>query len=242
LNVNLGQPLAHSTVAGDNATDGGLTKLGAGTLNLNGANTYTGPTAINAGGLGGTGSIAGNLINNATFAPGSGGIGTLTVGGSITLNAGSTNTFEVNGTTPANDQVVAGGSVSYGGTLSIAASGSFTTGQQFQLFSGAGATNTGNFASLVSSASGVTFAFTNGVLRVLAAGPSGPVTLTNSYSSGALHLSWPAGQGWRLQAQTNSLATGLSANWQYVTDSSVSSADITVDSTKPTVFFRLVYP
>jgi hypothetical protein len=42
--------------------------------------------------------------------------------------------------------------------------------------------------------------------------------------------------------QTNSLSTGLNTNWTYVTDGSVSSTNITVDATKPTVFFRLVYP
>ena len=56
-------------------------------------------------------------------------------------------------------------------------------------------------------------------------------------------MQWaPAGQGWRLQSQTNALATGLSTNWVYVTDGSVSSPNITVDPTKPTTFFRLLYP
>ena len=58
-------------------------------------------------------------------------------------------------------------------------------------------------------------------------GPSGPASLTNSYDAGThtLSLSWPAGQGWRLQMQTNSLSTGLSTNWTYITDSSVSSTN-----------------
>ncbi|MEI6078975.1 MAG: hypothetical protein WCS94_25605, partial [Verrucomicrobiota bacterium] len=73
-------------------------------------------------------------------------------------------------------------------------------------------------------------------------GPGGPASLTNSYSGGVLSLSWPASQGWRLQAQTNPLSAGLSANWLYVTDGSVSSTNITVDSTRPTVFYRLTYP
>jgi hypothetical protein len=45
-----------------------------------------------------------------------------------------------------------------------------------------------------------------------------------------------------LQTQTNSLATGLSSNWVYLTDGSVSSTNITVDPTKPATFFRLMYP
>lgn len=81
-----------------------------------------------------------------------------------------------------------------------------------------------------------------GALLVVPLGPSGPAQLTNSYAGGVLSLSWPAGQGWRLQAQTNSRSIGLSNNWVYETDGSVSSTNITVDATQPTVFFRLVYP
>ena len=80
------------------------------------------------------------------------------------------------------------------------------------------------------------------VLTVTSAGPSGPATLTNSVSGGVLSLSWPAGQGWRLQQQTNALSKGISTNWVYVTDGSVSSTNITVNPAQPTVFYRLTYP
>jgi hypothetical protein len=176
------------------------------------------------------------------LAPGNLSVGSLTVSGNIALNAGSTNVFAVNGTTPANDAVAAGANVTYGGVLKIAPTGSFTIGQQFQLFSGAGATNTSKFASVQSTGSGATFSFTNGVLTVLSVGPSGPAQLTNSVSGSTLSLSWPAGQGWRLQMQTNSLTTGLGTNWVYISDGSISSTNITVDPTKPTVFYRLTYP
>ncbi len=42
-----------------------LTKTGSGTLFLNGANTFAGATTVTAGGIGGTGSLAGNLVLNA---------------------------------------------------------------------------------------------------------------------------------------------------------------------------------
>ena len=51
---------------------GGLNKIGGGAVFLNAANTYLGLTDVQAGTLGGTGSIAGNLLVGATgtVAPG----------------------------------------------------------------------------------------------------------------------------------------------------------------------------
>ena len=210
--------------------------------------TGSGAVTINSGGtLGGTGSIGGVVTNNAggTLSPGTS-IGTLTLNGNVVLNAGSTNTFEVNGTTPANDQIVLGAAVTYGGVLKIVPSGSFTVGQTFTLFSGAGATTAGNFSSIEGSAgSGQAFSFTNGVLSVVSAGPSGPATLTSSVSGSTLTFTWPAGQGWTLKSQTNSVSSGLNpaaSAWFSVPGGVDGSNSITIDPANPTVFYRLVYP
>ncbi|MEI6074192.1 MAG: autotransporter-associated beta strand repeat-containing protein [Verrucomicrobiota bacterium] len=71
--------------------------------------------------------------------------------------------------------------------------------------------------------------------------------LTNSYSSGSVKLSWPADHiGWRLLLQTNHLASGISVNlndWDTVPNSATTNAvTLPVDATKPTEFYRLVYP
>jgi autotransporter-associated beta strand protein len=49
--VTMAQPLLHSTIGGDNAIDGGLTKMGAGNLTLSARTPTYGGTFLNAGTL-----------------------------------------------------------------------------------------------------------------------------------------------------------------------------------------------
>jgi autotransporter-associated beta strand protein len=225
----------------------GATVVSNGTLLVNGS-ISTGATTVKGGTLGGTGTIGGSLTVNsgATLAPGSGGVGALTVSGNITLNAGSTNAFEVDGTTPANVAVTAGASVTYGGVLKIVPTGTFTAGQNFTLFSGAGAASASNFSSIAGSpGSGLGFTFTNGILSVVTTGPSGPAQITNSISGSTLTMTWPAGQGWVLVGQTNTLASGLNNNaaaWHPVPGGVDGSISITINPANPTVFYRLRNP
>jgi autotransporter-associated beta strand protein len=86
-----------TTFSGTISGTGGLTKIGSGTWVLTGNNTYSGPTTITAGtlqlGNGGTsGSIFGNVINNANFAVNRS--DTFTFGGVIS----GTGAFQQNGT------------------------------------------------------------------------------------------------------------------------------------------------
>ena len=90
------------TYSGTISGTGSLTKTGAGTLILTGTNTYTGGTLISEGTLqigngGATGSIIGNVINNATLVFNRSGTydfpGTITGSGAVIITGGSTVNF-----------------------------------------------------------------------------------------------------------------------------------------------------
>ena len=72
---------------------------------------------------------------------------------------------------------------------------------------------------------------------------STPTNLVTSVSGGHITLSWPADHtGWTLQAQTNSLSTGLGTNWVDVSGSSATNQVIQpIDPANPAVFYRLKY-
>lgn len=74
-----------------------------------------------------------------------------------------------------------------------------------------------------------------------------PTNIVASVSGNVLHLSWPADHtGWRLLVQTNHLASGISSNtndWTTVSGSTgTNQINITMDPTKKTEFYRLIYP
>ncbi len=157
--------------------DGSLTKIGNGTLYLNGANTYTAFTLVNAGALGGAGSIAShvNVASGATLAPGTASIGTLTINNSLAFAPGSKAAVKISMDGGATNDVVGGlTSVSYAGNLTVTNVGAspLVVGAQFQLFNAA--SPSGNFANAASvtilPAGAGTFSPATGKLTITSAG------------------------------------------------------------------------
>jgi autotransporter-associated beta strand protein len=114
-NVTLNQPLSHSS--GAPASDGGLTKFGAGTLTIGGASTYTGPTVINAGTLtldpvAGAVAVAIQPVAAYSFDQ---------VSGSTVINSG-TGGAAMNGTLTGDATIVSGGK--FGNAVQLSGNGS----------------------------------------------------------------------------------------------------------------------
>ena len=146
---------------------GSLTKVGAGTLTLTGANLYTGPTTVNGGSLivdgsltspsttvnpggllGGHGFLSGSVFNGGTVSPGNS-PGTLTIHGNFTQGAGGTLRIEVAGLAPSQHDLLAiHGQANLGGTVRVVRLGGFKlhVGDEVTFLTAAGGVN-GTFAS-----------------------------------------------------------------------------------------------
>ena len=153
---SLTDPTSWITVGGAISGTGSVVVDGGASVYLNGANTYTGPTTVKSGVLGGNGSIASAVTvqNGAFLTPGSAvnTIGALGVG-SLQLDSGATAAMSISGTAASlYDQVVALGNVNYGGALAIDfTSGGFADFDVWQLFSGA--SYSGHFSSVAATGS-----------------------------------------------------------------------------------------
>ncbi len=206
-------------------------------------------TVLGGHSLTGSGTLNGSLTNlpASILAPGTPtAIGTFTVNGNASLNG--TNLMKLVETNLTSDVLTVNGTLNFGGTLVLQTlAGTLKAGDSFQLFTGG---FTGSFANLVPATPGFNFLWdtntlaTTGVLNVIYTGNTTPTNLITSLNGTNLTLSWPVDHtGWRLQVQTNSLATGLGTNWVDIANSgSTNQFVVPVNGNSGSMFYRMVYP
>ena len=129
-----GDTLLDAPVSGGYA----LTKIGAGTLTLNGTNTFTGGTTISAGKLVLRSCLTNSVaVTTGTLAPS----GAPTITGNVAINSGGRFAVQLNG--PAAgiqyDQLTVSGTVTLAGALDIAASTNLPPGSTFTIINNTGA-------------------------------------------------------------------------------------------------------
>jgi fibronectin-binding autotransporter adhesin len=129
---------AGTTILTSNNSYTGATSISAGTLLINGNQSgATGTTNVLGGGtLGGTGTIGGDVFvgGGAVLAPGSNGVGTLTINGNLGLSPNATLNMEFGAANsvgnPLNDLINVGGNLTLDGTINVTVptGGSFGAG------------------------------------------------------------------------------------------------------------------
>lgn len=201
-------------------------------------------TLNNGTALRGGGTIQGKLsaLAGSTINPGDA-IGTLVVQSNLTL--AGTLVMELNRTnSPTNDKLVlTSGAIAGGGTLTVTNLGmALQGGDVFQLFNqAAGGFSTVNLPALVAGNVWQNNVAVDGSIRVVSTnGPSLAIGMVANQRT----LSWPSDHtGWRVQMQTNNLATGLGTNWLDVASTAATNQmTMPVSTGNGSVFFRLVYP
>ena len=165
--------------------------------------------------------------------------------GNLTLTNGG-GFFRVNRSGSASDQVNVSGALTNAGVGIITVTNLGATlqvGDTFAVFNkamsnGAAMTITGGGAVWTNKLA------VNGTIQVIPGVNTGRTNLIVRVNAGNLELTWPADHiGWRLQAQTNNLATGLRTNWVDVPNTAtVNAVTNPINAANGSVFYRMVYP
>jgi autotransporter-associated beta strand protein len=221
-----------NTYAGvlQDSTGGGalsLTKSGAATLSLSGANTYTGTTTINAGALQLNGTAALTAAGNISIATTSGNTGTLALDASASVTQAGASTLTVGnsgtGTAALNIATMTGGATFSTGTglTTISTTGTVTIGNGANTGTLSANGNLAINGGILQSNSGSTFALAAASTMTIQNG--GRASLTGDYTTAASAIYNIGGTNSKLEtlsggafnlnnsAQVNVTASGLLA-------------------------------
>ncbi len=230
-----------------------VVKIGSGTLQLNGVNTFSGGTTVSNGVLAGTGSLASSLsvVAGGTVSPGAP-VGTFTVSNSATIAGTALIALNVSGS-PINGKLSATGTITATGALVVTNLGpDIVNGTKFQLFNQA----VTGFTSIIlpssnpantSSYGWQTNVAVDGSITLTNGGTTNsinlnPTNMTVSASAGNMTITWPGDHlGWQLQS--NSISLTATSQWFSILGSTtVTQENMAIDRSKTNVFFRMIYP
>jgi hypothetical protein len=175
------------------------------------------------------------------------GIGTLKIPGNLTFAASSDCFMEISKAGNVGDRLQVIGTVAYAGVLTVTnLAGALGPGDSFQLFSASN--RIGAFTTLSLPALAAGYAWTNrllldGSIAVVALPITPPQLHFIMTESNTLRFDWTNfAANFRLQAQTNSLATGLGTNWFEYPGGTGPPVNVSMRSLPGAVFFRLIAP
>jgi autotransporter-associated beta strand protein len=263
INLVVGNNNTNSTWSGplsDGGLGGALTKIGTGILTLTGTNTYIGLTTVSNGtlvvssGQQGGGNFVVNDSNTLGVINVGGGpafMGNLSLGNSVGAtilmftNVSSTTVPVVDATNVVTVDVT--------NTIQFASTNGLVVGNTYPLLKYGSLAGAGFAGFGLSTPTNVTAVLTNDtgnlwialkIISISTGVNTNPTNITTTISGNQLVLSWPADHtGWLLQAQTNTLTTGLGTNWVTIPNSNLSNSYTnTIQPANGAVFYRMFYP
>jgi autotransporter-associated beta strand protein len=226
-----------------------LIKVGAGTLTMTGTNSYSGLTTITNGEL----ILTSSFVNKGSYQVANGaalGVTNLSAKSAaisnLTVAAGCT--LEFINVTSLTTPLLTASNLSAGGscTVKITGANSLVAGNSYPLVKYAGTLN--GFSNLqLQMPYGWRGTLANGGNQIslanVAVVSTVPPALSFTNAGSQMQLSWPAANtGWRLQAQTNSLNSGLGTNWVDIPATTTNQINMPIVTTNGSVFYRLIYP